>query len=93
MSMPLLWFTHLQAQCHLAVVCQVPFTKNCGDDDVCTSELDLTVAVVNLHRYVIYLFFFQLIIIIVLAAAAAEVVLVTAATQQHSAIIICNKMV
>lgn len=29
---------------------QVPFLKNCGDDDVCTSELDLSVTVVNLQR-------------------------------------------
>jgi len=27
--------------------------KNCGLDDVCTTELDLTVTVVNLHKCVL----------------------------------------
>ena len=42
-------FSHTQLQC---TACgQVPFVKNCGVDDVCTSKLHLKVAVDNLRKY------------------------------------------
>ena len=39
----------------LMLCAQVPFLKNCGADDICTSDIDLTVTVIDLHKCVIIL--------------------------------------